>query len=1051
MEPESNFLGITRKDEEEKLAEVIAIAQEKIRATQASVQSLQNELNELRDVYDLDEKEGLALWFNTDARFQEVRKELLRVERSRKKPYFGRIDFIDDEEGKKESYYIGKIAISETPEKPIVIDWRAPVASSYYEQSLGKCTYKVPGEGNRSLDLIRKRTYEIEEDRLKDFYDTEVVANDDLLTKYLSKGKRSVLSEIIATIQQEQNDVIRKNPHHNILIQGSAGSGKTTVAMHRISYILYNYETEFAPKDFYIIGSNKVLLSYITGVLPDLDVYDVRQMTMEDLFVRLLYEQWDCNRYSVKKLNPADTASYIKGSSAWFDSLSEYATRILRNSFHREDVVLDTNGRLIMSAKEINDILDRMKGQTFLQISEKLNDVLVSKLESELFGRYYSYSKEKQKQIMFHYRTYFTRLNIKEDVVTLYEQFLNLLRANGLQFSYTAEEFDLYDLASMAYLYKCLLETEEVREASHIIIDEAQDFGIAVYHSLKYCLNKCTYTIMGDVSQNIFFGCGLSDWEELKKLMLPDPYDYFGLLKKSYRNTIEISEFATDILRHGTFPIYPVEPIIRHGGKVTVTKALNKTDLSKKIVSKIHELTDLAGESYETIAVICRNEEECNQMAEKLSASFDVHIFSQENTDFESGITVLPIEYAKGLEFDAVIICDASTTNYPYEDGYAKLLYVAATRALHSLTVFYTGKLTELLSTPVPADRTEINFVTDDYHKIARVFEEDTRTKKEIAYDLARSGDEEMSRRERFGPKRIVVADNSSEKKSASTSSGQSQTSVYKPYSGHNVKLQARKKGSSYDINAVNAAIMGTNVSAGRTASHTAPNSPAKKSGNCEFGKMPAGTSLIPAGHGKIDLSVRFCSIEKSKVTITSSYGTLYIIPISGGEIKVIFSKTAIIDAGSFPPCTKDKWTAKDLRDAIEITTEKLLIRIPKKSGALQFLTVKGQLLLSEADINARHYSDTDQAYWNYIKFDKKEVLQAYDSVKKEWIGVSGNAKYISCSKTDNGEDTILMSMKGYQIIIPHKYCILLCDTLSGAPYIKYEDTSVMEYSFRIR
>ena len=199
----------------------------------------------MQEVYDLDEKEGLAQWFVKDNRFREVRQDLLRAERACKKPYFGRIDFIDSENDKKATYYIGKSVIYEDPADPVVIDWRAPVSSVYYEQNLGKCRYKVPREGAFEIDLKRKRTYEIEDDGIKDFYDSEVVANDELLTKYLSKSKRNVLSEIIATIQQEQNEVIRINPHHNVLIQGSAGSGKTTVAMHRISYILYNYERIF--------------------------------------------------------------------------------------------------------------------------------------------------------------------------------------------------------------------------------------------------------------------------------------------------------------------------------------------------------------------------------------------------------------------------------------------------------------------------------------------------------------------------------------------------------------------------------------------------------------------------------------------------------------------------------------------------------------------------------------------------------------------------------------------------------------------------------------
>ena len=159
------------------------------------------------------------------------------------------------------------------------------------------------------MDLKRKRTYEIENDQLKDFFDSDVVANDELLTKYLAKSKKAVLGEIIATIQQEQNAIIRTSPKTNIIVQGVAGSGKTTVAMHRISYILYNYEDRFRPEDFYIIGSNRILLNYITSVLPDLDVYGVSQMTMEQLFVRFLYEDWDPRFHRIKALDAKDTGS----------------------------------------------------------------------------------------------------------------------------------------------------------------------------------------------------------------------------------------------------------------------------------------------------------------------------------------------------------------------------------------------------------------------------------------------------------------------------------------------------------------------------------------------------------------------------------------------------------------------------------------------------------------------------------------------------------------------------------------------------------------------
>lgn len=167
--------------------------------------------------------------------------------------------------------------------------------------------------------------------------------------------------------------------------------------------------------------------------------------------------------------------------------------------------------------------------------------------------------------------------------------------------------FDVYDLAALAYLYKRIKETDGIREASHVVIDEAQDFGMMAYGALEYCLRGCTYTIMGDVSQNIHFGHGLNDWEDLKKLLLNGVSDRFGLLKKSYRNTVEISDFATGILRHGNFSIYPVEPVSRHGKEVQVTECRDEEAMLQETAEIIRGWQQ-AG--HETIAIICRDEPE---------------------------------------------------------------------------------------------------------------------------------------------------------------------------------------------------------------------------------------------------------------------------------------------------------------------------------------------------------------------------------------------------------------------------------------------------------
>ena len=374
-------------------------------ANRQSVQALAEELHAMQEEFDENDKEAQTLWHNADARFKFVNQDLRRAEQARKKPYFGRIDFRDKKLKKDEVYYIGRSVIADNPAEPEVIDWRAPIASVYYDAALGDVSYSVKGEGKYDITLSRKRTYEIENDELKDFYDSDVVANDELLTKYLARNKKAVLGEIIATIQQEQNEVIRKKPQHNMIVQGAAGSGKTTVAMHRISYILYNYEQEFAPEDFYIVGSNQVLLNYITGVLPELNVYGVSQMTMEQLFVRLLYEDWDKSwqiKPVVKGVTPA-----VKGTLVWFKELENFCLRYEYRAIPREDVVIEKTGKVLLDRATIARLLKETKDLSRADKISRLTDYLMARLENELSGKYYSYTQPEKQKLKHYYETYF--------------------------------------------------------------------------------------------------------------------------------------------------------------------------------------------------------------------------------------------------------------------------------------------------------------------------------------------------------------------------------------------------------------------------------------------------------------------------------------------------------------------------------------------------------------------------------------------------------------------------------------------------------------------
>ena len=690
--------GLDRKAEEAQLSEIIGIAQANLEKTEQSGAKLSEELHELMETYGTKDKEALSLFHNTQSQLRENQRDLIRCQKARRKPYFGRIDFRDPKLPCAESYYVGRVGISRNGSDPVVIDWRAPVASVYYENTAGRCSYTVRGEGRCEIDLKRKRTYEIADDRLLDFYDSDVVANDELLTKYLARNKSAVLGEIIATIQKEQNAVIRRSPKMNLIVQGAAGSGKTTVAMHRISYILYNYEEEFRPEDFYIIGSNRILLNYITSVLPDLDVYGVSQMTMEQLFVRLLYEDWDPQAYSIRRIGKEDEAVRIKGGSDWFRDLEKYCEKMERETIPAEDIILD-NGVLIMRKETVTDCLS---GNPLLSMQEKinlLNSILKSKLENEITGKDIAYPSDVRKELFRKYRRHFGGDVWKGSIWQVYGDFLKAQDAKGKSVPVPEHEFDLYDLAALAYIYKRIKETDGIREASHVIIDEAQDFGMTAYASLYYCLRGCTYTVMGDVSQNIHYGYGLNDWEELKALMLNGIPDGFEVLKKSYRNTVEISDFAAGILKHGSFPVYPADPIRRHGNPVTVTDCADENAMMSEAVRTIRRWQT---EGRETIAVICRDNAEAENVKKLLSTELALADTDPETARFTSGVMVLPVEYTKGLEFDAVLLYDPTSENYPAEDAYVKLLYVATTRALHELTVLHTGDLTGLIAEPAP-------------------------------------------------------------------------------------------------------------------------------------------------------------------------------------------------------------------------------------------------------------------------------------------------------------------------------------------------------------
>lgn len=1020
QEKEKISTGLSRQDEETYLAETLSVVQDNVADYGREVARMQADIDEMLAHYHDNDTEVLTILNNTVTLHDHMKRALLRNEKAMNKPYFGRIIFQDENLHKKESIYIGKGGISKDTTHWMVVDWRAPVANVYYENGLGKCSYAAPDDVRIPIELERKRTYEIEDGRLLDFFDTEVVANDELLTKYLAKNKQAVLSEIIATIQKEQNDIIRKSPYHNMIVQGVAGSGKTTVAMHRISFILYNYAERFKPDDFYIVGSNRILLNYITGVLPDLDVYGIRQMTMEQLFVRLLYEDWDDKKYQI--INTGQTAkNSIKGTLHWFRDLESYCVELEWMTIPRESVYLNPNQfvegirngktKELVSRETIERYIRQNPSVSIQSKIDMLNDRLMIKIKDEFLGKGVSYTENEQKAIRKAYRGRYGGKVWKRSVYDLYQDFLRRQTAKGYDAAIPETEFDVYDLAALAYLYKRVKETDEISEAHHVVIDEAQDFGMMAYSVLKFCIKDCTYTIMGDVSQNIHFGYGLNDWEELKNLYLTDEMDNFCILKKSYRNTVEISEFAAKILHHGRFSVYPVEPIIRHGNPVQLLALPEKEAQFQKAASICR---NWQRKGLDTIAVICRDKRSAEEAAVRLGKYIEVIESDPEKAVFGSGIMALPVEYTKGLEFDAVLILNPTRKEYPVDDGHAKLLYVAATRALHELCVIHDENLTGLIADPVPESITNviINDTADTPRHTA-----DIRDASPTHRHLVKPP---------VNPRKPLPAALNSRSRQMPAAENADRTAPVGQLKTPLVKIHAPE-------------------GAGRISA------PAGKP-RFSFGDMPATELLRPAGHSKIDLAIRWSARQLDGLYLQSRYGILRLCPVGSAIVRVTFVKSPQMITGTNPSIVVDHidktWMYRERNGKAELMTDELCLQIDKITGAIKFMTRDQKVLLSERNKECRQI-ETDLSgqhrTWLFLDFQKNETLYGMGMPQQSGIKLRGSARYISHDAGTN-ELPFLLSDKGYGILLAADGPAICCDISTYGSYLSTEQAFIDYY-----
>lgn len=603
------------------------------------------------------------------------------------KPYFGRIDYAETASELEQRVYIGKNGVFRNKTDVLIADWRAPISGVYYENELGIGEYGLPDEKPISIDLHLKRTYSVEKGRLLGYYDSDVASNDELLVQYLSKNKDAVLGEIIATIQKEQNIIIRKSPFANLIVQGVAGSGKTTVAMHRISYLLYNYKHRFESNEYCIVGSNDLLLNYITSGLPELDVPNIRQLRMDQLFVHLCEKDW------VRKNKTADTdaTAAMRCTLAFMQELELWLLH-LREALVDLSALQDAQIGTILSEHNNTTLFRENPSFSICTLLATLDERARTRIKFLMSGGEREQLQAKLKEHAGHYKGMRPAWSIYE----LYLEFLGqwwdeqgAAQSDAAASAWQAHldrlrrrEYDVYDTAALALIHYRVYQKAPNEQFGLLFLDEAQDFGIGIYYVLRTLLPAAYFTIMGDVSQNIHYDTGLNDWHELQRLFLKNERDQFLLLQKSYRNTIEISEYAGRLLEKASSGRYRIQPVIRHGIPVEERRFWSDLEMAEHAAGLI---ASIQAKDYHTTAVICRDEAQAARARELLSPLTPLTDGADNN--FSTGTMILPIRLVKGLEFDAVILWNLDMEHGPDDPGQAKLLYVAATRALHELHV----------------------------------------------------------------------------------------------------------------------------------------------------------------------------------------------------------------------------------------------------------------------------------------------------------------------------------------------------------------------------
>ena len=710
--------------EEKRLKQTISLAEEQLKQAKEAAEKKKSEIIEAKKDVRENAEHGITSLYTSDGfealvelsqyinpvtdkiiDYEEEEHKILLLEKMIKSPYFARIDFKFDDEDEFEKIYIGRSSLRKNSyQEMYVYDWRSPIASVFYRFMTGEAFYDAPC-GRVTGELNLKRQYEIKNGTLEYFFDSDVQIVDEFLRQLLSQNTTAKMKAIVETIQHEQDVVIRDMENDLLMVQGVAGSGKTSIALHRAAYLMYQgLQTKLSANNIMIISPNSIFEQYISNVLPELGEDNVISSVFEDILSALLNGRKIQSRNNFlenlivnsKYKEISRNSIEFKTSSFFREILDQFLIDIPRQWIEFEDVYYE--GKCVVSGQILKDkILGRPETPLGIKL-EQLEDYILEQIFGTGKGRGHKEEKNLIKQEIQKF--------IKIDIVELYKilfsneaYFYSLLQnSNPSQnikniWKYTKENLEadsLYydDAIAIAYLYLKIYGTNKYKNIKQVVIDEAQDYYPLQYEIFNLLFSNAKFTILGDMKQTLAKKEDISFYEQIQKILNKKKSSLI-MLDKSFRCTNEILNFSLKFIEQSS----QIKSFNRNGDSPKVYIADNSEIFIDEIVKEIKLCQE---KGFQSICLICKTEKNSTYLFNKIKHKLDIQLIKNGSVSDLQGVFILPVYMSKGLEFDTVLICDADSQNYHDEDD-KNLLYVACTRALHKLSLFCENEVSPLI------------------------------------------------------------------------------------------------------------------------------------------------------------------------------------------------------------------------------------------------------------------------------------------------------------------------------------------------------------------